>query len=200
MCFFPSDILLSIATFLTFLNVFVKKFVVYFMFPQESVVDHPRYSRTCCRWQREGSHTLSFLHSTLENPEALQSFLPILCQFHLWVKNSDGFTCSISILFLTCSTLQYSSDTMYMCGIKRMIVGHEGLVTSCRSGLQRIGMLIRCSAYSSLFNKLVAYWGILCSVLYCIVWMWFWLLTLPAHTRQHVLLGKFLQIPGNWRE
>lgn len=35
MCFFPSDILLSIAAFLTFQNVFVENFMVYFRFPQK---------------------------------------------------------------------------------------------------------------------------------------------------------------------
>lgn len=96
MCFFPSDILLSIEAFLTFLNVFVKKFVVYFMFPQESVTDqYHQYRGTCCFWQTEGPLTLPFLGSTLENSEALQSFLPIPCQFHFSVKDSDGFTCSV---------------------------------------------------------------------------------------------------------
>lgn len=93
---FPSDILLSIEAFLTFLNVFVKKFVVYFMFPQESVTDqYHQYHGTYCFWQTEGPLTLPFLGSTLENFEALQSFLPIPWQFHFSVKDSDGFTCSV---------------------------------------------------------------------------------------------------------
>lgn len=73
----PSDMLLPIAAFLTFQNVFVMKFVVCFVFPQEVLL-----STTSAMGMAVGGSLLT-LGSALETSEALQSLPLAPCQFHL---------------------------------------------------------------------------------------------------------------------
>lgn len=71
-------------------------------------------------WQPKGLFTLPFLGSTLENSEALQSFLAILCQIHnslpvSLLSEELRWVHSVGLLF--CSSLdlhvQYSSIHLY---------------------------------------------------------------------------------------
>lgn len=89
----------------------------------KSVVDH--HYGTCHLWQPKGLFTLPFLGSALENSEALQSFLPIPCQFHnslpvsllseefRWVHSSCLLFCSSLDLHIQYSSIhQYNASTI----------------------------------------------------------------------------------------
>lgn len=89
---------------------------------------------------------------------------------------SEGFRWLRLLCLLFCSSLalhiQYPSDITCKYDIRKINTGCEALVTSYRSGLQRVSMLLRCSAYCSQFNLIwtgcVLYYIILCTVLHSI--------------------------------
>lgn len=119
-------------------------------------ITHPAISR---------QHSRNFWSSPVIFPNSLPVLL--LC---------EGFRRLHLLCLLFCSSLalhiQYSSDITCKYDIRKINIGHEAIVISYRSGLQRVNMLLRCSAYCSQFYLIwsgcVLYYIILCTVLYSI--------------------------------
>lgn len=100
---------------------------------------------------------------SMQHPRKFWSFLPIPCQFHFWVKDSDGFTCSVCYFALH---LLYTFNIPLILHASMTSEKLMSFVRSWslhRSGLWRVNMLMRCTAYCSQFN-------LMSTVLYCTVY------------------------------